>query len=90
MKRVLLVLAICVALGLVFGSGASAQKMIRIGEHQIVSHPALDNDSKGFAAALKRKASSRGKISPLIAKMPRAIRPTARSLPGNLKMTKWT
>ncbi len=31
--------------------GAEA-KMIRIGEAQIVSHPALDNDAKGFKAAL--------------------------------------
>jgi putative ABC transport system substrate-binding protein len=61
MKRVLLVLAICVALGFVFGSGASAQKMIRIGEYQIVSHPALDNDSKGFAAALKEAGFVEGK-----------------------------
>ena len=61
MKRVLLVLAILVALGLVFGSGASAQKMIRIGEHQIVSHPALDNDSKGFAAALAEEGFVEGK-----------------------------
>jgi putative ABC transport system substrate-binding protein len=28
-------------------------KMIRIGEAQIMSHPALDNDSKGFKAALE-------------------------------------
>jgi putative tryptophan/tyrosine transport system substrate-binding protein len=61
MKRVLFVSALCVALGLVFGTGASAQKMIRIGEHQIVSHPALDNDSKGFAAALAEEGFVEGK-----------------------------
>jgi putative ABC transport system substrate-binding protein len=61
MKRVLLILAICLALGLVFGSGASAQKMIRIGEHQIVSHPALDDDGKGFAAALAEEGFVEGK-----------------------------
>ena len=61
MKRVLLVLAICLALGLVFGSAASAQKMIRIGEHQIVSHPALDDDGKGFAAALAEEGFVEGK-----------------------------
>ena len=61
MKRVVLVLAICVTLGLVFGSAASAQKMIRIGEYQIVSHPALDDDGKGFAAALKEEGYVEGK-----------------------------
>jgi len=61
MKKVLLVLAICVPLGLVFGSGTSAKKMISIGEYQIVSHPALDNDSKGFAAALKEEGFVEGK-----------------------------
>ncbi|MBS1238308.1 MAG: transporter substrate-binding protein [Deltaproteobacteria bacterium] len=61
MKRVLLILAICLALSLVSGSGASAQKMIRIGEHQIVSHPALDDDGKGFAAALAEEGFVEGK-----------------------------
>ena len=51
MRKMMLVLTLFLALGLVFGSGLSA-KMIHIGEHQIVAHPALDNDSKGFAAAL--------------------------------------
>jgi putative ABC transport system substrate-binding protein len=47
----ILLLSVLVALSLVFGTGVSA-KMIRIGEYQIVAHPALDNDSKGFKAAL--------------------------------------
>ena len=60
MKRLMLVLTIFLALGLIFGSGLSA-KMIRIGEHQIVAHPALDNDSKGFAAALAEEGFIEGK-----------------------------
>ncbi|UCE34869.1 MAG: ABC transporter substrate-binding protein, partial [Deltaproteobacteria bacterium] len=36
-------------------------KMIRIGEHQIVAHPALDSDSKGFAAALAEEGFIEGK-----------------------------
>ena len=35
--------------------------MIRIGEHQIVSHPALDNDAKGFKAALEEEGFIEGK-----------------------------
>ena len=60
MRRMILVLSLLLALGLLFGSGVSA-KMIRIGEHQIVSHPALDNDSKGFAAALAEEGFVEGK-----------------------------
>jgi putative ABC transport system substrate-binding protein len=60
MKRVLIVLAICLALGLVYGSGASAQKMIRIGTTQIVSHPALDGDAKGFEKALAEAGFKEG------------------------------
>jgi len=60
MKRMMLVFTFVVALGLVFGSGVSA-KMIRIGEAQIVSHPALDNDSKGFAVALAEEGFVEGK-----------------------------
>ena len=60
MKRIMLMFTFVVALGLVFGSGLSA-KMIRIGEHQIVSHPALDSDSKGFAAALAEEGFIEGK-----------------------------
>jgi putative ABC transport system substrate-binding protein len=60
MRKGVLALSIMLAVGLVFGSTASA-KMIRIGEYQIVSHPALDNDSKGFAAALKEEGFVEGK-----------------------------
>ncbi|MFH1124132.1 MAG: ABC transporter substrate binding protein, partial [Pseudomonadota bacterium] len=60
MRRMIVVLSLLLALGLLFGSGVSA-KMIRIGEHQIVSHPALDNDSKGFAAALAEEGFVEGK-----------------------------
>lgn len=60
MKRTMVVLAIFLALGLVCGSAATAE-MIRIGEHQIVAHPALDNDSKGFAAALAEEGFIEGK-----------------------------
>lgn len=60
MKRMMMALTIVFALGLVLGSGVSA-KMIRIGEHQIVAHPALDNDSKGFAAALAEEGFVEGK-----------------------------
>ena len=60
MKRVMMVLALLLSFGLIFGSGLSA-KMIRIGEHQIVSHPALDNDSKGFKVALEEEGFIEGK-----------------------------
>ncbi|MEJ2169379.1 MAG: hypothetical protein P8X90_28055, partial [Desulfobacterales bacterium] len=60
MKRVMIVLALFLSFGLIFGSGLSA-KMIRIGEHQIVSHPALDNDSKGFKVALEEEGFIEGK-----------------------------
>ena len=60
MKRMMIVLTLFLALGLVFGTGVSA-KMIRIGEAQIVAHPALDNDSKGFAAALAEEGFVEGK-----------------------------
>jgi putative ABC transport system substrate-binding protein len=60
MKKMMLMFTFVVALGLVFGSGLSA-KMIRIGEHQIVAHPALDSDSKGFAAALAEEGFIEGK-----------------------------
>jgi putative tryptophan/tyrosine transport system substrate-binding protein len=35
-------------------------QMIRIGEHQIVAHPALDNDSKGFKVALEEEGFIEG------------------------------
>jgi len=60
MKKAMCVVAVLLALGLVFTTSASA-KMIRIGEAQIVSHPALDNDSKGFAAALAEEGFVEGK-----------------------------
>ena len=60
MKRAIGVITVVLALGLVFCVGASAE-MIRIGEAQIVSHPALDNDSKGFAAALADAGFVEGK-----------------------------
>ena len=59
MKRAISVMAVVVAVGLFFGSTVSAE-MIRIGEAQIVSHPALDNDSKGFAAALAEEGFVEG------------------------------
>lgn len=49
-------LAVCTG----FAPIASA-KMIRIGEHQIVAHPALDNDSRGFKAALEEEGFIEGK-----------------------------
>ncbi|MBW1722949.1 MAG: ABC transporter substrate-binding protein [Deltaproteobacteria bacterium] len=51
MKKVTLALTLLVLTGLIFTSNLSA-KTFRIGEFQIVSHPALDNDSRGFRAAL--------------------------------------
>ena len=60
MKRLTLILLILVTMGLVFGNGLAA-KMIRIGEHQIVAHPALDNDSKGFKVALEEEGFIEGK-----------------------------
>lgn len=60
MKKLMLLFSLPVFLGLMFGSGLSAE-MIRIGEHQIVSHPALDNDSKGFKAALEEEGFVEGK-----------------------------
>ncbi len=60
MKRLSILFAFLFVLGLMFGTMASA-KMIRIGEAQIVSHPALDNDSKGFKAALEKEGFIEGK-----------------------------
>jgi putative ABC transport system substrate-binding protein len=59
MKRMILLLSVLVALSLAFGAGVSA-KMIHIGEYQIVAHPALDNDSKGFKAALAEEGFVEG------------------------------
>jgi len=60
MKKAVCLVSLVLALGLVFCAGASAE-MIRIGEAQIVSHPALDNDSKGFAEALAEEGFVEGK-----------------------------
>ena len=60
MKRVIFLLTVILTLGLIFGSGLSA-KMIRIGEAQIVAHPALDSDSKGFKVALEEEGFIEGK-----------------------------
>lgn len=60
MKKMILVLTAFLAFGLILGNGLSA-KMIRIGEHQIVAHPALDNDSKGFKVALEEEGFIEGK-----------------------------
>jgi putative ABC transport system substrate-binding protein len=60
MKKTALMGICLIFAGLVFGSGAWAE-MIRIGEHQIVAHPALDNDSKGFKVALEEEGFIEGK-----------------------------
>ncbi len=60
MKRIVFVFALFFILGLFFSTGLSA-KMIRIGEIQLVSHPALNNDSKGFKAALEEEGFIEGK-----------------------------
>ena len=60
MKRIFFLITIFLSLCLAFGTGVSA-KMIRIGEAQIVSHPALDNDSKGFKDALAEEGFVEGK-----------------------------
>ena len=60
MKRILLAVSLMTALSLFWGSPVSAA-MIRIGEYQIVSHPALDNDGKGFKAALAEEGFVEGK-----------------------------
>jgi len=60
MKKTIFALMFFLTLGLILGSGLSA-KMIRIGEAQIVAHPALDSDSKGFAAALAEEGFIEGK-----------------------------
>ena len=53
-------LGVCLIIaGLVLSAGVWAE-MIRIGEHQIVAHPALDNDSKGFKAALEEEGFIEG------------------------------
>jgi putative ABC transport system substrate-binding protein len=44
-----------------FSVSSVSAEVIRIGEYQIVSHPALDNDSKGFTAALAEEGFIEGK-----------------------------
>jgi len=56
----MLIVTFFLVVSLIFAGGISA-KMIRIGEHQIVSHPALDNDSKGFKIALEEEGFIEGK-----------------------------
>ncbi len=58
MKRVIGMLMICFFL---VGGTVAGAKMIRIGETQIVSHPALNNDSKGFKKALEEEGFIEGK-----------------------------
>ena len=60
MKRAMGMCVIFLMMGLFGGTGAYTE-MIRIGEHQIVAHPALDNDSKGFKAALEAEGFIEGK-----------------------------
>lgn len=60
MKKTALMGICLIFAGLVLASGAWAE-MIRIGEHQIVAHPALDNDSKGFKVALEEEGFVEGK-----------------------------
>ena len=60
MKKTALIGVCLIIAGLMFTSGVWAE-MIRIGEHQIVAHPALDNDSKGFKAALEEEGFIEGK-----------------------------
>ncbi len=60
MKRFTCLWVVWVAVSLIIPLTVSAE-MIRIGEHQIVSHPALDNDSKGFKVALEEEGFIEGK-----------------------------
>lgn len=48
----ILILVLIVAVSFSFAQEKKAKKMIRIGVTQIVSHPALDGDAKGFEKAL--------------------------------------
>ena len=48
----ILILILIVSVSLSFAQEKKAKKMIRIGVTQIVSHPALDADAKGFEKAL--------------------------------------
>lgn len=60
MKRLICLWVILLSISLVMPLTVSAE-MFRIGEAQIVSHPALDNDSKGFKVALEEEGFIEGK-----------------------------
>jgi putative ABC transport system substrate-binding protein len=60
MKRAIIIFMIVLGMSLFLAAGAGA-KTFRIGEHQIVAHPALDNDSKGFKVALEEEGFIEGK-----------------------------
>jgi len=60
MKKTALVCALLI-LSVLLSATIAAAKVFRIGEAQIVSHPALDNDAKGFAAALAEEGFIEGK-----------------------------
>jgi putative ABC transport system substrate-binding protein len=60
MKKILRGFLLFLAVALIGTANLSAE-MIRIGESQIVSHPALDNDSKGFKTALAEEGFVEGK-----------------------------
>lgn len=60
MKKTALVCALLI-LSVLLSATIGAAKVFRIGEAQIVSHPALDNDAKGFAAALAEEGFIEGK-----------------------------
>ena len=60
MKRIMTVCILTFVACFLFTPGLCA-KMFRIGEHQIVAHPALDNDSKGFKVALEEEGFIEGK-----------------------------
>jgi putative ABC transport system substrate-binding protein len=59
MKRIIGLWVVLVIISLVIPLAVSAE-MFRIGEAQIVSHPALDNDSKGFKVALEEEGFIEG------------------------------
>jgi hypothetical protein len=59
MKRILMA-AVWLLLSSLMVLPTAKAKMVRIGESQIVSHPALDNDAKGFKAALAEEGFIEG------------------------------
>ena len=60
MKRILFTVSLMTVLSLSFTFPVTA-KLIRIGEYQVTSHPHLDNDGKGFKAALAAEGFFEGK-----------------------------